>query len=279
VVEGPVSPRAQDGLRDTLRAQGCFLACRYYPTADLTVAKRDEAFRTPARILSLDWLSETVLRVRFRAERPFAYHAGQFVNLIRADGLTRSYSLASLPSEDAMETHVRILPNGAMSQWLLSAAQPGTAFSVEGPLGDCFYVPEHQNEPLLLAGAGAGLAPLHGIARDALTSGHTGPVWLLHGAVEAGGLYLTNELRELATSHPNFHYVPVVLRGDVPDGGKPGALDDVIAAEFPSLNGWRAYVCGDPDLVQSMRRKMFLAGAEISAIHADLFLPSGAAST
>ena len=49
----------------------------------------------------------------------------------------------------------------------------------------------------MLAGAGTGLAPLYGIARDALAQGHTGPVWLFHGGVDLRGLYLAEELKAL----------------------------------------------------------------------------------
>src|ERR1019366_6954129 len=123
------------------------------------------------------------------------YRAGQFVSLFREDGLARSYSLASLPGEGALELHVRKIPGGAMSGWLysqalhsqalhsqsLDRAQPGAQSGVpvwiQGPSGNCFYVPGKADEPLLLAGAGTGLAPLYGIARDALQQGHSGPIW------------------------------------------------------------------------------------------------------
>ena len=53
-----------------------------------------------------------------------------------------------------------------------------------------------------------------------------------------------------------------------------GALDALIKEACPRPMGWRAYLCGDPDLVLSLRKKLFLAGLSLKDIHADAFLPS-----
>jgi NAD(P)H-flavin reductase len=49
------------------------------------------------------------------------YYAGQFVNLQRADGLTRRYSITNTPQEtNTLEFHIRSLPGGRFSEWLNS---------------------------------------------------------------------------------------------------------------------------------------------------------------
>ena len=289
--DSPVPETAQRGLKDTLRAQNYFLACSLQPAGDLTVLPAGVEQRIQARITGIDALNESVLRVRLRTEDPFEYRAGQFVSLFREDGLARSYSLASLPGEDALEFHVRMIPGGAMSGWLYSQAlhsksldqtqpgsQPNVPVWIQGPSGNCFYVPGKADEPLLLAGAGTGLAPLYGIARDALQQGHSGPIWLFHGAVTPSGLYLTTELTELTRAFPNFHYVRSVLKDGDSNGAEVGDLDRCILARFPNLWGWKGYVCGDPALVNLLRKKMFLAGMASKAIYADAFVPSAPAS-
>ncbi len=156
---GPVPEFAQRGLKDTLRAQGYFLACSCRPTADITVTPAGNRWRTPARIARLELLNHTILRVRLRAEAPFSYFAGQFVSMFREDGLARSYSLASLPFENQLELHIRKIPGGAMSEWLHHKAQTGARLWLQGPAGNCFYVPGNAEQPLLLAGAGTGWRP------------------------------------------------------------------------------------------------------------------------
>ncbi|WNG51214.1 2Fe-2S iron-sulfur cluster binding domain-containing protein [Archangium minus] len=271
---GGVPAKSQVGLKETLKARGYFLACACQPEGELEVAGAGADLRVSARITSLERLSDSVLCVRLRPEGGFEYRAGQYVSVLRTDGLARSYSLASLPHEDTLALHVRRVAGGRMSGWLFEEARPGDVLELQGPAGECFYVPGRPEQSLLLAGTGTGLAPLYGIVRDALAQGHTGPIWLFHGAVDASGLYLVEELRALQSRHPQLHYRPCVLKGPERVGVTVGALEALIKETCPRPAGWRGYLCGNPDLVLSLRKKLFLTGLSLKDIHADAFLPS-----
>lgn len=267
VTRDVLPPASQAGLKDTWQASGYFLACICRPDSAFVAAPVAADVRVEASITALDRLSESVLRVRLTTATQFDYRPGQYLTLLRQDGLARSYSLASLPADRSLELHVRLLAGGRMSQWLANGASIGTPLSLLGPSGDCYYVPGHGPQPMLLAGTGTGLAPLYGIARDALSAGHTGPIHLVHGSPTRAGLYLQDELQALADAHANFTYTPSVLEED-------GPADKVVLKQHPSLKGWRAYVCGDPAIVQRFRKVLFLAGASLNDIHADAFLPA-----
>jgi len=161
-----------------------------------------------------------------------------------------------------------------MSGWIHDHAKVGDRLTVLGPSGSCFYVPGNEDQPLLLAGTGTGLAPLYGILLDALRHGHRGLIHLFHGAVHEGGLYLVEELRRLAALHPQVEYTPAVLNGNGLDAFPVGPVDQVVLQHRPKLNGWRAFVCGDPAIVNVLRRKIFLAGAASRDIYADAFVPA-----
>lgn len=257
-----VPAAAQQGLKEALRAQNYLLACLCRPERDLALGPPGQGVRIPAFVTEIDWLSETVLRVRLAATEPLGHRPGQYLTLFRPDGLGRSYSIAG---ED-LELHVRRIPGGAMSNWL-AEAQPEQTVEIQGPAGDCFYTPGDPAQPLLLAGAGTGLAPLYGILRDALRLGHHGPIWLYHGALNERGLYLTAELAAMAAGHPNFEYRPALLDRD-------GPLPEMISRDHPKLNGWRGFVCGDPTIVNMLRKRLFLGGMASRAISADAFLPA-----
>ena len=53
-----------------------------------------------------------------------------------------------------------------------------------------------------------------------------------------------------------------------------GSIDKVLLERLPQLSGWRAFVCGDPEIVKLLRKKIFLAGAASRDIYADAFVPS-----
>ena len=273
---GAVPPVAQQGLKSTLVEQGYFLACLCRPEQDLELESA-EGLEVGATIESLERLSATVLRVLVRPLAPFAYRAGQYITLQRADGLARSYSLASLPEESTLELHVRHTPQGRMSGWLSEEARANDRVSIRGPAGECFYTAGKPEQPLLLVGTGTGLAPLAGICRDALRQGHVGPIHLYHGVLRPAGLYLAADLRKLAESHENLQYHPVVLNdAEGASGIRSGALADVIASDHPKLGGWRGFACGDPNVVGLLRKKLFLAGIASREIFADAFVEAPA---
>lgn len=272
-LKGTPPEEAQAGLKDTLRAQNYFLACLCKPAGDMEVGLATVSPRYEARLLDKLRLNETVMRFRLDVPAGFSYQAGQFVNLIRpADELTRSYSLASTPEDGFLELHVRRVPEGQMSGWLFDHLDPGDEVRFFGPSGDCFYVPGNSEQPLLLVGTGTGLAPLYGILREAIAQGHSGPIYLFHASLAVPGLYLMDELDALASRHDNVHYIPCVLHGEVPAGGRQGNIVDLPARELGNLKGYRIYLCGDPPIVDALRQKCFLAGASMQQIYADPFV-------
>ncbi len=275
--QGAVPAKAQAGLKDSWKAQGYFLSCACRPEADLSVTTVGDDARTGAAITALNLLSKDVLQVRLHCDADINFRAGQYVTVLREDGLARSYSIASLPEEGELELHVRRIAGGKMSGWLHHAARVGDRLSVLGPSGECFYVPGKEEQPMLLIGTGTGLAPLYGIVRDALRRQHKGPIHLFHGALHNGGLYLVEELRRLANRHSHLEYTPTVLNGNESDGIAVGSIDQVVLKRFPKLSGWRGYVCGDPELVKSLKKKLFLSGMASRDIYSDAFLPAAPA--
>jgi NAD(P)H-flavin reductase len=264
---GIVPEVAQTGLKDTWKAGGYFLACQYRPDTDIVVGPVGNDARLAAVITELARLSESVLRVRLKPAGEFEYRAGQFVTIFRSDGLARSYSVASLPTEGMLELHVRVLPDGRMSRWLADESPLGVEVQVQGPSGDCFYVGGRDDQPLLLAGTGTGLAPLLGVARDALRQGHRAPIHLVHGAANSRGLYHHDLLAGLSADHQNLSVWQTTLEAD-------GPLDMAVLGRFPSLAGYRVFLCGNPTMVQSLQKRAYLTGAAMDDIHADAFLPS-----
>ena len=268
---GVLPAAAQVGLKDAQRAQGYFLACMCRPESDLTLA--DEDTTTATELVAVTRLAPDIVRVQLRPTAPFAYRPGQFVTLLRDDGLARSYSLASVPElgED-LELHVRVLPRGRMSGWLADAARPGDPLRLRGPSGDCIYMPGDPTRPLALIGTGTGLAPLHGVVRDALRRGHTGPVTLIHGAVAPSGLYLQPALAALARAHPNLRYVRCALHGEPAPDLEIGPIEAVAARLLPQLRGHTVFLCGDPERVRVLRKQSFLRGAKLPDILGDAFV-------
>jgi len=269
-------PQSQKGLRDAQVKQGYFLSCSCVPTADLRVFDCDDVGQIAATVESVEPLGGRIVRLRLQPDGAFDYMPGQFLNLILPDNTVRSYSIASVPGLDPwLELHIALLPGGKTSRWLQEEAKSGGGVSISGPLGQCCYSAKTPDQPLLLLATGTGLAPLYGVLRDAVKRGHNGAIRVYHGCRTAEDVYYRAELQELADAHPNINYYAGVLlaenAGDLPVG-------DVLAKaveDIGDFKGWQAYLCGHPDFVNQAKRKIFLAGASMSDIFADAFLPAG----
>jgi ferredoxin-NADP reductase len=85
---------------------------------------------------------------------------------------------------------------------------------------------------------------------------------------------LVRELEALARQHSHLRYHRCVLEGDADDVHQLGQLDRLVLESAPSFAGRRVYLCGDPNLVQTLKRKIFLKGAALRDIHADAFVGS-----
>jgi len=276
---GAVPAAAQKGLKDGQRLQSLFLACVCRPSEDqhLELERYGSAQEFPSRVERVEQLTEQVLRVSLALPSDFSHRAGQYLQLVRpSDGLMRPYSIASLPGE-ALELHVALMPGGVMSGWLRGAV--GEPVTLRGPLGDCFYFEGEPERPLCLAGNGTGLAPLLGVVRAALAAGHRGPLRLYHGSLRLEGLYLWDELRALVQRAPQLTLLGSLLEGTPgSDASLAGrctlralALDQAVLQDGVHAEE-RVYLCGNPELVRKLQRKLYLAGVPLARIHADPFV-------
>lgn len=254
-----------DALDPQRRQAGWRLACQCRVVEDLQLQTFDPLRDgTPAQIQACDWLSQHVLRLRLAAQPPVRYRAGQHLLLWTAEGIARPYSLASLPVEDAcLEFHVDCRQPGAFSD---AARQ----FTVGTPLrlgalsgGALHYDPDWQARPLWLIGSGTGLAPLYAVLREALRQAHQGPIRVMHIARSPGDHYLAEELAELAGRYPQME---VEL---VETAGLPEWLKALRLASRQTI----AMLCGRPETVELVARRLYLAGLPRSQLFTELFLP------
>lgn len=264
---------AQVGLKDTLQKQKYFLACVCRPEQNMTVAlPNQQGASIEAGVIKKQRLTPDIIRLVLEYQTPFNFFAGQFVNLKRADGLTRSYSIANIPQNDnILEFHIRRLPNGQFSSWVHDELEPGAQLTLSEAQGSCHYLSGRAEQPLMLIGTGSGLAPLYGILADALAQDHSGPIHLYHGSRDLNGLYFVEEMRELAAEFDNFHYTSCVS-GDASESDHvKGRAHDIALSSIETLKGWRVFLCGHPEMVNQSKRMAFMKGASMADIYADAF--------
>jgi ferredoxin-NADP reductase len=246
-----------------------------------------DSLSVAVRIRALEPLNDGVRKVLLEPVDPgtmFSYRPGQYLTLINAAGIARSYSMANdFEQDQAVELHVAATRHGVFTRWLFEEAKVGEVLRMRGPAGECFYDArdlDAASTPLVLAGTGTGLAPLYGIARDALHQGHRGPIQLFHGSARRERLYYCDAMHDLSRAHPNFRYYPCVLEtpGEEPHqpgGLRTGPLENVVEGELQggaSLAHTRVYLCGAPGFVHGLRKRIFLKGVRSGHIRCDPFI-------
>ena len=189
------------------------------------------------------------------------------LRLTAEDGYTatRSYSLASAPSDPLLELYVEELPDGEVSPYLAQAVRPGDQLEVRGPVGG-WFVWDATGPALGLAG-GSGVVPLVAMLRHAVDVGRLG---LLRLAVAARTLDRLPYARELIEAGALI----ALSREAGPHGRAAGRL---LAAEVaPLLDGAATcYVCGSAPFATGASDLLVGLGVDVSRVRVERFGASG----
>jgi CDP-4-dehydro-6-deoxyglucose reductase, E3 len=286
VVQGRVAhrPYQPSALPETARAQGRALLCCAVPQEDLVIEVEAALQATTTalavhqgRIDEMEKLAPDVMRlwVALPWGERLEFSAGQYINVLLADGQRRAFSFANPPGRDErIELHVRRIPGGRFTGHVFEAMRVGDALRFEGPLGR-FTLREGERPLLFVAGA-TGFAPVKSILEDAFRRGLQRPLHLYWGVRRPGDLYLQELVQGWAREHPQFHYVPVVSEPQAEDGwtGRTGLVHEALLADFPALAGYEVYVCGSVRMVDSAVRDFLSRGLDEQACFSDAFLPA-----
>lgn len=271
--KGNVPISALKGLNDKQINMNIFLACQCESNSLAEVSLPDDyGLFGRAKIRSIKALTLDIFSITIEPATALYYHAGQYINLRRSDGLTRSYSICNTPtSTNDIELHVKRMPNGKMSNWLSNPKNISEGIDIEGPNGSCYYQPESTDKEIILAGTGVALSPLIGILHDALQSGHQGEIKLVHGIRNKQDNYCESLFKELALDHHNFVY-EIIEYGIDNNAGLYKTLIKAVQDKIQNLTNTDVYLCGGPDFIKPLKTDLYLSGLNLNNIFVDNFV-------
>jgi NAD(P)H-flavin reductase/ferredoxin len=278
LVSGDMRAYTGDTLSAQERSAGQVLLCQARPRSDLVIAPRAITKIDPfarrtltAKIFRIARVAEdvTFVHLRFPAGIRVHFKAGQNLEVILPDGERRSFSMANPPQEsDGVQLHIRHVPGGAFTGHVYNKLARGDQLRIEIPFGD--FTLRESDKPVLFVAGSTGFAPIKSIVEDTLRKGIRRKMTLYWGARTRAGLYL--ELpRKWQTDNPHFSYVPVL--SDSPQAGfRSGLVHAAVLADFPSLSGFQAYVCGPPVMTAAAKRDFLAAGMPEQDFFVDAFI-------
>ncbi len=270
------------GLSEREQAEGKALLCQARPQSDLVIEAReiktggDIAVKIlPCRVERRELLAPDVMRLYLRlpsVER-LQFLAGQYVDILLADGRRRSFSLANPPhADDLLELHVRRVPGGFFTDYVFDKMKEKALLRFQGPLGT-FFLREDSPRPIILIGGGTGFAPLKGILEHAFHIGLGRPLHLYWGARAKVDIYLDGLPRRWEAEHPNFRYTPVLSEPRPEDGwgGRTGWVHEAVAADYPDLSGHEVYMSGPPPMIRAAKPAFAARGLPEERLYYDSF--------
>ena len=281
VLDGDVLDGGREQQRPLDGVNGAVLACQTYVTEPCTieVPRPEEAVVHRARITKatvavIEPLAPDIRRLVLRPAKPLAYSPGQYVQIAFTAQHVRPYSMAGLAGDGVLEFHVRLIPDGRVSRYIGQQLRVGDVVKVNGPLGAAYLRQQHADPMLCVAGS-TGLAPILSVVRGAVAAGMRNPVHLYLGLRSARELYGLDWLAQLRQVHPALAVHVVVASGADAATQRPGLVTQAIAQDHASLQGWRAYICGSPPMVETCMVLARSKGVAAAHMYADAFYMRG----
>lgn len=281
VLDGDVIESAGEQQRPSDAADGFVLACQTYLTEPCTVEipEPDEVVVHPARIVkakveAIEDLTHDIKRVLLRPAKPIEFSPGQYVQLQFTPEHVRPYSMAGLAGDELLEFHVRVVPEGRVSGFIARDLQAGAAVKVSGPLGSAYLRRKHEG-PMLCVAGGTGLAPILSILRGAIAQGMRNPIHVYFGVRSPRDVYGLSQLHELQSQHTSLKLEVIVASGVARGKERCGLVTDAIEEDLGRLDGWRAYLCGSPPMVEATTVLVRRKGISSDHIYADAFYSQG----
>lgn len=259
---------------------GYVLACQTFVTEPCTVeiAEPDEVVVHTARILkatvlAIEDATHDIKRLRLQPAKPLDFSPGQYAQLQFTPAHARPYSMAGLAGDGGLEFHVRLVPEGRVTGYIAQELKVGDTVRVSGPLGSAYLRRRHDG-PMLCVAGGTGLAPILSIVRGALAAGMRNPMHLYFGVRSERDVYGMDWLAALQREHPALTVHTVLASGRAP-GCRTGLVTEAIGTDWPRLNGFRAYLCGAPPMVEATSLLVRRLGVLPEHVYADAFYASG----
>ncbi len=256
------------------------LACQTYLTEPcaIEIPEPDEIVVHTARIIrarvaAIEDQTHDIKRLCLEPAKPIEFSPGQYAQLQFTSDHVRPYSMAGLCTDGELEFHVRLVPGGRVTGYVARTLKVGDEVRVSGPLGSAYLRRKHDG-PMLCVAGGTGLAPILSIIRGVVDEGMHNPIHLYFGLRSERDIYGLDWLAELRRQHRQLKVHTVVASG-LPAGRRAGLVTDAIKQDWPSLEGFRAYLSGAPPMVEATSLLLRQRGILAEQIYADAFYASG----
>lgn len=281
---GKISPYS---LSENEKEEGWALLCQARALSDLVIRDQDVSDRdeapviTPqegtAEIAAIRQLSDSLWGLQLALESPLKFYPGQFieVEVPHHPESWRCYSIAGSPTKpDRIELVVKRIEGGEFSG-RVEHFTSGFKLAIRGPYGMSYL--RKSERPALLVATGSGIAPILSILRSSAEQEDRRIFQFYYGARKKSDLIFRDELHLLEKRMAHFSFKPALSAPVASDGwhGDVGRVTQVVQREVADASPYDVYVCGQPEMCESVATLLLAKGIPENRIFRDDFYPAG----
>lgn len=268
-------------LSDEEREDGYGLLCCATPLTDLVIESKDlpdakaKPHLTPesraGTVARIEQVSNLLWHLTLDLDAPLAFYAGQFVELqLSGQDVWRSYSVASDPANaDQLEFVIKHHDGGAFSGHLPTLAL-GAQISVRGPYGKSYL--RDGEEDLLMVATGSGIAPILSMLKVLAREDGNRASFVFYGARGSDDIpEMVSGIREWMPRE-ELSKISICLTQAADDWiGPRGRVTQSIQSDIPDASAMTAYVCGSPEMCETVGTLLEAKGIRDGELHYDKF--------
>ena len=187
------------------------------------------------------------------------FQPGQFVNILVAPNIRRSYSLANSPSSN---TYVEILGDsviGGPGSLFFKNSQVGDDVEFLGALGQFTY--KEDPKPVYFFSTGTGVVPFISMITYALETLKTQrKIKLFLGFRHEESVFYKEYFENLASKYPNFEFILTLSQPNESWQGKKGRITthyEQVVSSDPNID---AYICGSMKVIDDVYARLLSLG-------------------
>lgn len=274
----------EDALTDSEIAAGYALGCQATAKTDLVTFLRLPAALlrgrkgAPNQVLSakitrLDAVAKNTLQVTVALESPLDFLPGQYAKLkVPGTDVWRAYSFTSTAGNREVSFLARLLPSGAMSDYLRSASV-GDTLELSGPYGVFFM--RSPTAPMVMVAGGTGLGPMLSMLQTIAgnDAAPAQPIHLLYGVNEAAEIAVSDLLTSLRARLAGLSVTVSVSQPESAGGVRQGFVTDLLdELDAATIANATFYLCGPPPMIDAGRDKLKALGVPEQRIIYEKFI-------
>ncbi|WMJ77668.1 MULTISPECIES: NADH:ubiquinone reductase (Na(+)-transporting) subunit F [unclassified Sedimentibacter] len=265
----------KEELEDSVR-----LSCQCKVKQNIKISIPEELFNVreySAVVERTEQLTPTIKLLRFNfGNEEISFKPGQYIQLKAPayegndEEVYRAYSIASsVTDKHAVELLIGYT-GGIATTYVHHHLKEGDDVHVNGPYGDFYY---HEDDgPIILAGAGTGMAPIMSILQFMADNNINRKVLFFFGARTMKDLFLLDKIKGFEEKLNDFKFVPTLSREESEEWhGEKGRVPAAIDKYIEKGENYSAYLCGSPAMIDSIVQALLLKDIPSEKIYYDKF--------